>query len=57
MENKQSLTSIEGYLPKRALTIRKVLRKSHTTPETFIQRMKFAKENKTKGKGKGDAKK
>ena len=49
--------SIEGYLPKRALTIRKVLRKSNTTPETFIQRMKLAKENKLRGRGKGDAKK
>jgi len=49
--------SIEGYLPKRALTIRKVLRKSHTNAETFIQRMKLAREAKDKGKrGAGDAK-
>ena len=45
--------SIEGYLPKRALTIRKVLVKSHTSAETFKQRVKFAKTKKTKGKRRG----
>ena len=42
--------SVEGYLPKRALTLRKVLCKSHTTAETFMQRLKLAKESRGDGK-------
>lgn len=35
--------SIEGYLPKRALTIRKVLAKATCDKETFMRRLEKAK--------------